>query len=215
MPWRPCESAYASFQGDAEQLLRFDGEFHRQLLEYLATEPAHDHRHRVLRAHPALLAVEDLILTDLRCGSFVLQRGRVVLNFDVRKRVRAAPVADQHGVALRVIARAFGLRQHPDEAAVTVVPFASGDSLRDDGRSRVLPDVNHLGAGVGLLLLVDDGYRVELADRIVALKNYARILPGNRRTRFHLGPRDFGVDPRALAALGDEVVDPALSFGVA
>ena len=129
--------------------------------------------------------------------------------------MRPAAVADQHGVALGVVAGAVGLRQHLDQPAVAVVALAGGDSLGHDRASGVLPDVDHLGAGVGLLLLVDDRHRIELADRVVALKDHARILPGDGRSGFDLRPRDLGVDARALAALGDEVVDAALALGVA
>src|SRR6476659_4096449 len=107
------ESADASFQGNSEQLLRLDRELHWQFLEHLAAEPAHDHRNRMLRAYPALLAVEDLIPANLRRRCLVLQRGGVVLDLDVRESVRTASVADQHVIALRVVARAIRLRQHP------------------------------------------------------------------------------------------------------
>src|ERR1700687_3536875 len=112
------ESAYASFQCDAEQLLRFDCEFHRQLLEYFAAEPAHDHRHRVLRAHPALLAGDDLVLADLGRRRCVLERGGVVLDLDVRKGVCPASVPNEHRVALGVVARALRLRQHANQSAI-------------------------------------------------------------------------------------------------
>src|SRR6476661_6790558 len=101
------ESAYASFARNAEQLLRFDRELHGQLLEDFATESAHDHRHRVLRAYSALLAVEDLILADLGSRRLVLQRGGVVLHLDVREVLSPAFVADEHRVALGVVPRAF------------------------------------------------------------------------------------------------------------
>ena len=54
---------------------------------------------------PRCLQIEDLVLADLRRRRLVLQR-RVVLHVDVRERVRAAPVAHQHGVALGVVSRA-------------------------------------------------------------------------------------------------------------
>ena len=39
---------------------------------------------------------------------------------------------------------------HLDEAAVAVAGVAGGDALADDARARVLADVQHLGARVGL-----------------------------------------------------------------
>src|SRR6266513_3555477 len=177
MPFRVSGSAYASFECDAEQLLRFNRELHRQFLENLATETADDHRHRVLGTHSALLAVEDLVLADLRSRCFVLEGRGVVLNLDVGERVRAALVANEHRVALRVVARTRSLWQHAHQSAVAVVAFASRDSFRDDRRLRVLADVDHLRASVRLLLSVDDGDGIELADRVVSLENHTRILP--------------------------------------
>ena len=58
------------------------------------------------RSRAALLAVEDLVLADLGGGGLVLHLRDGVLDLDVRERVRAALVADQQRVALRVVARA-------------------------------------------------------------------------------------------------------------
>src|SRR3954471_18759906 len=84
-----------SFQADTEQLLRFDGELHRQLPEHFLAEAADDHVHRVLGRQPALPAIEDLVFADLRGGRFVLDFRRGVADFQVRERVGAALVADQ------------------------------------------------------------------------------------------------------------------------
>ena len=78
-----------------------------------------------------------------------------------------------------------------------------------------LPDVDHLGAGVGLLAVGGERHRVELADRVVALEDDARVLPGDGRAGLDLGPGDLGVGAGALAALGDEVVDAARALRVA
>ena len=79
----------------------------------------------------------------------------------------------------------------------------------------LLPDVDHLRAGVGLLAVVGERHRVELADRVVALEDAARVLPGDRRARLDLGPGDLRAPAEAAAALGDEVVDAALAVLVA
>ncbi len=76
-------------------------------------------------------------------------------------------------------------------------------------------DVDHLGAGIGLLPAVHHRHRVELADRVVALEDDARVLPGDGRSGLDLGPGDLGTGAGALAPLGDEVVDPALPLRVA
>jgi len=62
--------------------------------------------------------------------------------------------------------------------------------------------VQHLRAGVGLLAVGCQRDRVELADRVVALEDDARILPRDRRAGLYLGPRDVGGASGALATLG-------------
>src|SRR5690606_27253842 len=106
--------------------------------------------------------------------------------------VGAAAVADQHRVALREVAGVVGTLEDLDHAAVGVLSATGRDALGNDRRARVLADVDHLGAGVGLLAPVGHRHRVELADRIVTLQDAARVLPGDRRAGFDLGPRDLG-----------------------
>ena len=102
-----------------------------------------------------------------------------------------------------------------DKAAISVLRLAGGDALGDDPARRVLAEVDHLGARVDLLETVRDRDRVELAARIVAAQDAARILPGDRRTGLDLGPGDLGVLAAAVATLGDEIVDAALAFRIA
>ena len=75
--------------------------------------------------------------------------------------------------------------------------------------------MDHLGAGVGLLAVVGDGDRVELAARAVAAQDAARVFPGDRRAGLDLGPGDLGAVAAAVGALGDEVVDAAPALRVA
>src|SRR5512142_2617688 len=83
----------AAFQTDSELLLRFDRELHRQLAEHFPAEAVDDHRHGILGGDASLLAIEELVLADLRRGRFVLHARRRVPHLDVRKGVRAALVA--------------------------------------------------------------------------------------------------------------------------
>ena len=48
---------------------------------------------------------------------------------------------------------------------------------------------------------------MELAARIVAAQNYARVLPGDGRSGLNLRPGDVRALARTQASLGDEVVD--------
>src|SRR5215831_7809455 len=126
--------ANRSLQADAEKLLRFHGELHRQLLEDLLAEAVDDHRHGVFRGNAARLEIKDLILTDLRRRRLVLHLRGGVADLDVREGVRAAFVADQERIALRVIARVVRLSQNLDLAAVAVLSVPGRDTLGDDRR---------------------------------------------------------------------------------
>src|SRR5690606_19157513 len=97
----------------------------------------------------------------------------------------------------------------PHQAAVAVLAAAGADALADDLALGALADVDHLGAGVGLLAVVGQRHRVELADRVVPQQHAGRVLPGDRRTGLHLGPHHLAARAAALRALGHEVVDAA------
>src|SRR5215467_4380396 len=99
-----------------------------------------------------------------------------------------ALVANQERVALRVVARPGGTLHDLHLASIGVLPVASRDALGNDSAARVLADVNHLRAGVGLLAVVGESNRIEFAHRVLALQDAARILPGDRRTGLHLRP---------------------------
>src|ERR1700732_2378179 len=103
----------------------------------------------------------------------------------------------------------MGARQHLHQSPISVLAVPGRDALRDNRAARVGTDVNHLRAGVGLLVVVHRRHGVELADRALAPQYAARVLPGDRRARLDLGPGDVRVAATALAALRDEVVDPA------
>src|SRR5690349_21411036 len=59
-------SADAAFEAYAEQLLRFDGELHRQLAEDFLAKAVHNHVDGVLRRNAALVAVKNLVFANLR-----------------------------------------------------------------------------------------------------------------------------------------------------
>src|SRR5436309_14382573 len=95
----------ASLQRDDQQLLGLDRKFHRELTEDFLAEPADDDVDGVLGRQPALSAIENLVFSDSRRRCLVLDaRGRA-LDVEIGKRVRAALIADEQRVALRVIAR--------------------------------------------------------------------------------------------------------------
>src|SRR4029078_824106 len=144
----------------------------------------------------------------------MFEHRRGILLLDVGHGVRAALVADQQRVAVGEVARALRLAVRGDQPAVGVLRVAGRDALGDDAAGGVLAEMQHLGAAVDLLVAVRDRDRIELAARIVSAQDAARILPGNGGAGLDLGPRYLGIFAAAVAALGDEVEDAALAFGV-
>src|SRR5439155_5083922 len=157
------------------------------------------------------LAIEELFLPDLRGRRLVVRRGGRLLDLAVRERERGARRTDQEGVALAVIARVRRTLVDLHPAAVRVPAVSGGDAFGDDRAAGVLPDVEHLRARVGLLVVVHERDGVELAHGVVALEDAARVLPRDRGAGLDLCPRDFRVRSERLPTLRDEVVDPAFA----
>src|SRR3990172_1770590 len=221
-PQRTCRrstqrsgSANTALQRDAQQFLRLDGEFHRQLPEDLPAEPAHNQVDRLVCGQPALAAVEELVVANLRRRRLVLDASGRVPDLEIREGVRAAPVAEEQRVALRVVARPDRALRNPYEPAIGVLAVPGRNALRHDRALRAPAQMDHLRAGVRLLPVAGRGHRVELAGRAVPLQDAAWILPGDGRPGLDLGPGDLRVHAQALAALGHEVVDAAPAFPVA
>ena len=144
-----------------------------ELPEHLLAESIDDHVHRVFGGESALLAVEDLVLADLRGRSFVLHPRRGVPHLDVRERVRAACVAQQQGIALGEVPGVHRILLHLHQSAVGVLADPAEIPSRRSCFG-VLSDVDHLRAGVGLLTVVRHRHRIELPDRVVAEQQHAR-----------------------------------------
>src|SRR5688572_33026805 len=85
----------AALEADIQQLLRLHCEFHGELAENLFAESIDDHRDGSLRGDATLLAVEELILADLRGRSLVFHLSRGVFDLYIRESMGAAFVAHQ------------------------------------------------------------------------------------------------------------------------
>src|SRR5215471_12054980 len=96
-----------------------------------------------------------------------------------------------------------------DQAAIGVVGMSGRDSLGDDAARGVFAQMQHLGAGIDLLVAVRDRDRVELPARMVAAQDAARIFPGDGGAGLELGLGNLRAQAAAITALGDEVVDAA------
>src|SRR5260370_139547 len=129
--------------------------------------------------------------TDLRRRRFIVDARARVLHFEVREGMRAGLIADQERITLRVGASAGRAFQDLAAAAVGILGVAGGDALGHHGALGGLADMDHLGPGIGLLIVVGQRNGVELAYRVIALQDAARILPGNGRAGLHLRPGDL------------------------
>src|ERR1700692_523879 len=66
-------SSDRTLERNRNQLLRLDREFHRQLLQHVLDEAVDDQSGRLLRRQPALAAIEQHLLGNLRGRGFVLE----------------------------------------------------------------------------------------------------------------------------------------------
>ena len=145
----------------------------------------------------------------------MLHYGIVVGHVDIRERVCAAFVAKQQRVARGIVAGIGGLAAHLHQSAVRVLAVPCRDAFRDDGGARVLAEVNHLRARVGLLVMVRHGHAVKFCLRVVARKDARGIFPCNGGAGFHLRPREFRAPAAQMSALCHEVVHAAASLLIA
>ena len=84
----------------------------------------------------------------------MLHLGSRILDLDVGKRMGAALLANQKRVALGIVAGTGRALQDFHLSTVSILAMAGRDSFRDDGAACVLPNMNHLSAGIGLLIIV-------------------------------------------------------------
>src|SRR5262249_11851536 len=82
-------------EADTQQFLSLDSEFHWQLSEDFLAEPIDNHRNSVFRGNASLLAVKDLVFTDLRSRSFVLHLGCGILNLYIWESMGSALIPQQ------------------------------------------------------------------------------------------------------------------------
>src|SRR3546814_16537204 len=75
--------------------------------------------------------------------------------------------------------------------------------------------MDHLRAGICLLVIVCERNGVEFPHAILASQHAAGIFPGNRRSRLHLRPANLAVFALTQPSLGPEIIDAALDLGIA
>src|SRR5690625_4055653 len=90
---------------------------------------------------------------------------------------------------------------------------AGADTLGDKRGAGVIAQMDHLGAGIGLLKVIGQRYGIKFAKTIVTLENAARVFPGDGGAGLHLSPRNFRVCVRN-AAFGNKVVNTTLALSI-
>src|SRR5207302_8761952 len=175
----------------------------------------HHETYGLLLGQTSLHAIEQYVLRYLGGGRLMLKQGGGILGLNIRHRVSTAFVTNQERVTGREIARADRLAVCGHEAAIGVLRYSGRDALRDDPAGGVLAEMQHLGAGIDLLVAVRNRDRIEFAARIVAAQDAARIFPGDGRAGLKLGPGNLRPLPTAITALGDKIVDAATAVLVA
>ena len=112
----------------------------------------------------------------------------VVLHLNIGKRMGPARLAEQKRVALCIIAcvRRFLLYLH--QPSIALLAVTRGDALGDDGAPGVFSHVNHLGAGIRLLVIRGDCNGIKFSDGVVPLQDATRVFPGDGGTGFYLRP---------------------------
>src|SRR5207237_680760 len=154
-----------AFQADTQQLLCLNGKLHRQFAEHALAEAVDDHGNCVFSLQAALPQVKKLVLAYLTRGSLMFHPGGRVPHFDVWECMRAALVADQQRVALRVIPRAGSAFHDLHQPSIRVLPVAGGDTLRHRRATGVLANGNHVRARIGLQISVGQRDGVGLSRR--------------------------------------------------
>ena len=142
----------------------------------------------------------------------MLEHGCVVMGIHIWEGMRSTIAAQQQGVAGTVVAGIIGIGCSTNQTTIGVLAMTCRDTFRDDGTLGVLTHVNHLGTGIGLLIVVGNSHAVELSYRVVATQDAGRILPGNRRTRLYLSPAQLRVHTAQVASLGYQVQHTTLTM---
>ena len=185
------------------------------MLQHFLGKAVDDQRHRFFLAQATLHRIEKLVVGNLACGRLMLDLRAGIADLDIGHGMRAAFVTEQQAIALGKIAHAIGIGCHAHQPAIGVVAFSGADALGNDRTARPLAIVDHLGAGIGLLVIVRDRDRIKFADAVFAVQDAAGIFPSDSTAGFNLCPANLAVTPLAERALGHKIVDPSAPFCIA
>lgn len=114
---------------EGEELACFGGKFAREFLENVLAESAHHRLYSVFALDATTFEVEQLVFADTAGRSFVLGLGACVCDGDVGERVGGALGADEHAIALGVVAGACSGLADAHFATVGVAGIVCADTL--------------------------------------------------------------------------------------
>ena len=195
-----------AFHLELDEAVHLDRVLHRQLLDDRLDEAVHDHGARLCLRQAAAHQVEELLGPDLGDGGLVPDGDVLLVDLHVRVRVRARLVVQDQRVTADRRLRLGATGVDLDQAAIAGASGALRDGLGGDQAGGVRRGVDHLAAGVLVLIVAREGDREHLAVGALAQQVDGRVLHGQVRAKVAVHP----LHHRVLVgdgALGDEVVD--------
>ena len=122
--------------------------------------------------------------------------------------------AQKQRITLAVITRILGFLCHTHQSTIRILAFTCTDTFAHNRRTCIFTQMNHLGTGIGLLIVIGYSNRIEFRRRIISTQDTTRILPRNGRACFHLCPTQLTVHSFTMTALGHEVINTSFAFRI-
>ena len=141
----------------------------------------------------------------------------IILDDDIRDRIRAGLIVEHQGFAADRALRPRGFRPDVDDAPVDSRAAALGDRFRIHGEGGILPEGFDLRAGIEILSLSGKGDAGQFTGRTVAPENRIRIQAGGMRSEGAGDPDHVSVfiDERLLRVQVVHVLRPVFNGRVA
>src|SRR3990172_1406108 len=180
------------FHLEADEPVELERVLHRELLREHLDKPEHNEVHRLVLLEAARLEVEEHLVGDLADRRLVGDRGVLLVDLDVRVRVRPRAVVDHEGVAAHGRLHTRRALRDLEEPPVGRPPAVLRDGLRGDVRGRVLRQVHGFGPRVLVLAVAGKGHRDDLGLRALAEEVDGGVLHREARARVRVEPLDVG-----------------------
>ena len=175
-------------------------------------------QHKLIVLAAALLLLVGSAWAALARGfTFMPEIDIIILDDDIRDRIRAGLIVEHQGFAADRALRPRSFRPDVDDAPVDGRTAALGDRFRIHGEGGILPDGFDLRAGIEILSLSGKGDAGEFTGRTVAPENRIRIQAGGMRAEGAGYPDHVSVfiDERLLRVQVVHVLRPVFDGRVA